>query len=510
MSRVRFPTTLLLFLVAGVPLSAELPADLQQDLDALHAKLDVIEKQIGKFSPDKIDQSLTEARVWIDEFALDAELFDDDPIVVALKKRLAELADHADEAKRQSMKASKPAPEVKSASQKLEELLKVEANLKDVSFKRDVAPIIAESCLGCHNASQTSGDFNASTFATFALHIVPGDPAESHILNLVTGKSQPRMPRGGGGFSKEAVDVWTAWVEQGAKFDGPSEEASITTYLVDGDAKRREKIQALTPVELEELHALAAQRQLDLVAPTRPLHSFETRNFLVHTTLGKKDAEYIAVLAEAILEDLAPRYSRGAEGPIWPGRLGLVVLQDRYDYIAFAKQIDNYSPEDFEFGHSRFRPEHQYVAMTTQVEQASLDQLVAEQVIAAFFRSLGEGKMADWAVHGLSRSMSMAWDPEEAKTVHRELQRAAELAAGGLALTDLAGGKLPWVEAAPLSVSFFAFLQATQPKDLAPFATLLAKGTSTNEAASKALGSSLDDRTDAWREWMSKRRFRNR
>lgn len=505
------PAILALAFLAGIhALAAELPADLQDELDALHEKLVAVEKQIGKFSADKVEQSLAEAKDWIDEFAINAELFDDDPIVVALRMRLAELVDRASKAGKEAMKPAVPSPAAKTASQKLDELLKIEVNLKNVSFKRDVAPIIAESCLGCHNANRTSGDFNAGTFATFIEHVVPGNPDESHVLNLVTGKSQPRMPRGGGGFSKEAVDVWTAWVQQGAKFDGPSEDAAITSYLVDGDAQRREKIRGLSSFDLEELHALAAQRQIDLVAPQRPVHSFQTQNFLVHTTLDKADAEYVAVLGEAILEELGPRYSRGREEAVWPGRLGLVVFRDRYDYVAFAKQVDNYSPEDFEFGHSRFRPEHQYVGMTTQVANASLDQLVAEQVIAAFYRSLGQGKMPDWAVHGLSRAMSTDWDPAGAPSVREDLRRSAELASQGRTLADMAGGKLPWGETSALSVGFFAFLSSTKPKEWDAFVTLLANGASADQAAAKSLSSSLASLTHGWRDWLDKKHRRKR
>lgn len=499
-------------LIVGGGASADLPKALQQDLDELNVKLDRIEKQIGGFSPKEVEQSLGEAKQWIDEFAVDAELLDDDPILVGLRKRLGGLSQRAATAAKEAMRAEekKKAEPAKSASQKLEELLKIDVDLKNVSFKRDVAPLIAESCLGCHNANRASGDFDASKFETFVEQIEPGKPEESHILKLVTGRAQPRMPRGGGGFSREAVDIWTAWVKAGAKFDGPAEDAAITTYLVDSDAKRREKIGALSVKELEGLHLLALEKQLDLVRPQRPLHAFETPNFLVRTTMEEPDAEYIAVLAEVVLEELGPRYKRSPSEPLWPGRMGITVFRDRYDYVAFAKQVDSYSPEDYEFGHVRLRPEHQYIAMTSQVAGASLDQLVAEQVAAAFFRTLGKGKMPEWAVYGNARVESVAWDPTGSANVKEELRTAGDLAAQGRTLGGMMDGKLPWVEAAPIATSFLSFASSTDRPKTAAFNLLLADGKAAGGAASEALRSSVEQLNSTWAAWAVKRQGKKR
>lgn len=500
-------------LAAGLGVAAavaDLPPSIQADLDELHAKLDRIERQIAGFSPELVEQSLAEAKGWIDEFALDAELFDDDPVLVALRERAADLQQRAAAAAKERMKRLESSKPDKSASRKLEELLKLDVDLENVSFKRDVAPLIAESCLGCHNANRASGDFDAGSYQTFMEHIEPGRPEESHILNLVSGRSQPRMPRGGGGFSPQALEIWAAWVKAGARFDGPSETAPISAYLVDADAKRREVIRSLSPGQLEELHALAAQRQLDLVQPQRPVYAYETPNFLVRTTLDERDAEYIAVLAEAVLESLLPRYKLPSEARPWPGRLGLIAFRDRYDYIAFARLVDGHAPEPSEFGHVRLRPEFQYVALGADAPGATLDQLVAQQTAAAFFRTLEQGKMPDWAVHGNARTESIRWDPASAPHVQEELRAAAALAAQGRTAANVWEAAIPWVEAAPIATSVFTYVDATSRAKAAALNRLLAAGRPAPQAVREALGVSPEQFQAGWSAWAVKRHGKNR
>jgi hypothetical protein len=336
-------------------------------------------------------------------------------------------------------------------------------------------------------------------------HIEPGRPEESHILNLVSGRSQPRMPRGGGGFSPQAVEIWTAWVKAGARFDGPSETAPISSYLVDADAKRRDVIRSLSSGQLEELHALAAQRQMDLVQPQRPVHAYASPNFLVRTTLDERDAEYVAVLAEAVLEGLLPRYGIASGAPMWPGRLGLVVFRDRYDYIAFAKLVDGHAPAPSEFGHVRLRPEFQYVALGAEAPGATLDQLVAEHTAAAFFRTLEAGKMPDWAVYGNARAESIRWDPSSAPHVQDELRAAAALAAQGRTVANVWDAAIPWVEAVPIATSVFAYVHATSGPKSAALNRLLAAGRPADQAVREALGLSPEEFQGRWAEWAFKK-----
>ncbi|MBX9653136.1 hypothetical protein K2Y11_05895, partial [bacterium] len=226
----------------------DLTADQKSDLEAIERKLQRIEDEIGQQSAQNINLSLSEAREWIDELKESAKLSDTDPLLIRLNNRLSDLKGRSEGAVKETMEREKKkaAPIDKSKREKLDELLKIEVDLKKVSFKRDVAPIIADSCLGCHNAARKAGKFDASTFDSFMTQIEAGKPDDSHALNLIVGKAEPRMPRGNRGFPADWVNIWTTWIKQGAEFDGTSKKAPITEYMIDADAKRREKIAKLS------------------------------------------------------------------------------------------------------------------------------------------------------------------------------------------------------------------------------------------------------------------------
>jgi hypothetical protein len=71
---------------------------------------------------------------------------------------------------------------------------------KPVSFINDVAPILKENCLACHDAKKKSGKYDMSTYEKILAGgsggepIVPGDPEASEFYELIVTTEQRRMP----------------------------------------------------------------------------------------------------------------------------------------------------------------------------------------------------------------------------------------------------------------------------------------------------------------------------
>jgi uncharacterized membrane protein len=99
----------------------------------------------------------------------------------------------------------------------------------EVSYAKDVAPIIDEHCSQCHVAGQPG--FLASGLDTtsydalmrgtkFGAVVLPGDPLTSTLVMLIEGRADPsiKMPHGDA-KPLDAKDIATLrqWVEQGAK-----------------------------------------------------------------------------------------------------------------------------------------------------------------------------------------------------------------------------------------------------------------------------------------------------
>ncbi len=67
---------------------------------------------------------------------------------------------------------------------------------------RDVAPILVENCIACHNPRKSESKYVMTTFAQLAkggqqgegITLEPGKPDESNLVELIRPDGQPRMP----------------------------------------------------------------------------------------------------------------------------------------------------------------------------------------------------------------------------------------------------------------------------------------------------------------------------
>src|SRR5258706_5997334 len=106
-------------------------------------------------------------------------------------------------------------------------------------FSRDVAPILARSCLSCHGPTQQMAQRDLSTQAA-ALKggqrggsaIVPGNSAKSPFYRRLTGQDQPGMPLGSK-LTDAEITTLKNWIDSGAAWEGavsaaPTPSAAVT------------------------------------------------------------------------------------------------------------------------------------------------------------------------------------------------------------------------------------------------------------------------------------------
>jgi uncharacterized membrane protein len=120
------------------------------------------------------------------------------------------------------------APEVAEARPPLaeKEITVVEKPpFREVSYVREVVPILREKCYRCHGKS--SG-LNLETIDAMLVggkkngrSVLAGQPDDSPLIKYVTGTLQPRMPMGGDPLSDKAVAILHAWIAQGMQDDSP-------------------------------------------------------------------------------------------------------------------------------------------------------------------------------------------------------------------------------------------------------------------------------------------------
>jgi WD40 repeat protein len=107
-----------------------------------------------------------------------------------------------------------------------------------VSYYREVRPIFAQHCQGCHQPAKAGGGFIMTSHADLLKKgendlpgIVPGKPEESFVLEQITPRDgKAAMPRGKDPLTERQINLIRTWIVQGAKDDTP---ASARGVLVD-------------------------------------------------------------------------------------------------------------------------------------------------------------------------------------------------------------------------------------------------------------------------------------
>lgn len=100
---------------------------------------------------------------------------------------------------------------------------------QEVSYQKDVVPILTANCASCHVPGQPgyvasgldlSGYDSLMKGTKFGQIVIPGDPLTSVLVMLIEGRADPslKMPHGGAKpLTSDEIKTIRHWVKQGAK-----------------------------------------------------------------------------------------------------------------------------------------------------------------------------------------------------------------------------------------------------------------------------------------------------
>jgi WD40 repeat protein len=103
-------------------------------------------------------------------------------------------------------------------------------------FSKDVAPVLAANCLGCHTAATKMGGLSLETSAALQAGgshgpaIVPGKSSESRLYLMLTGALMPLMPMGGRKLAAGDIETIRKWIDAGAPGSGSVTAARVATF----------------------------------------------------------------------------------------------------------------------------------------------------------------------------------------------------------------------------------------------------------------------------------------
>lgn len=117
----------------------------------------------------------------------------------------------------------------------------------EVSFSKQIAPILVDQCVECHRAGKEKGGYRLDTVEQMlkagdseSAPVIAGKPGESELLKLiVTSAEDDRMPKKADALPEKQVALIREWIAAGAKLDVADKKAALTSILPE-----KEKTQA--------------------------------------------------------------------------------------------------------------------------------------------------------------------------------------------------------------------------------------------------------------------------
>lgn len=126
-----------------------------------------------------------------------------------------------------------------------------------VSFSHDLAPILADKCLTCHEEKKAKGKYRVDSFEVL---LKPGESKDAPLsagkpdasalyTRLVATDEDDRMPQKDDALPAAQIALFKKWIEEGGKFDGADPKAPLRDLLAKKEApKAPEKYPRPLPV----------------------------------------------------------------------------------------------------------------------------------------------------------------------------------------------------------------------------------------------------------------------
>ncbi len=374
---------------------------------------------------------------------------------------------------------------------------------ESVSFMRDIAPVLAASCVGCHGGSQGSDNFELDTFARLKRGgrsgdvLSAGNPNRSVLLKMLkgtgkdmAGKQRQRMPARKPALSDDIIAKFETWISEGAKFDGGDPNAEID-YLV-----RQMKASQMSHEELAVWRLDLAARNWNKGNPGVPVDKIEGEDFVLYGNLTPARLKEIADIVSAERSKVSNVLRLTPGKPLVKGKASLFVFEKRFELTEFARMVANRElPNDTSsfFSYDVVDAFAGMMAPKDDDTTSNFQLQVAESLCGLHVEALSRGVPA-WFGVGAGRVYASKVEPRSAMIKHWD-------EAAGAALS---GAKPSFVNARALDGQSVALgyglvksMAATSTKYNA-LMDLLKKGTPFNQALMQVYGMNAEKLAQGW------------
>ena len=208
-----------------------------------------------------------------------------------------------------------------------------------ISFGRDVAPILIESCSGCHlDTRRVRGDFSMQNFVRLLRGgesgnpFVRGAPAESNLVKRLRGIDSEVMPPRKK-LPEKKIQIIEKWIAEGASFDGllPSNEIKTIASIA--------KAESQTHVQLTKARDKLGVDNWKLIMDNDEPGKFGDEHFRVLGPGRSGRLEDAAAMANNLRPLIIEELQTDEQQPFVKGKPTIYLFERRYDLNELGKML---------------------------------------------------------------------------------------------------------------------------------------------------------------------------
>lgn len=289
-----------------------------------------------------------------------------------------------------------------------------------VSFTKDVAPFMANLCVGCHSGNTPRGGLSLETFHDMmkggdtGIVVLPGEPRDkSRLFRLTGGLENPRMPNNNQTrITKQNYEDLKTWFDEGCVYDGVDPKTPLVSFVKSEAEMAQEKASQLSPAQFNELRKEKTTAQLKLAIPKDTVTTLESDDLLVVGNAPEARMKQVEDWSKQHVEALRKGFG-APTGQAWKGRLAVFVMKDRFSYEEFTLTVNSRPAAEGMQGHSVVTPsfDEAYVVLEDVGDEVSakspgLHVNVIDQLTGAYMKRTGPN-LPNWLLRGTGLSLAM-------------------------------------------------------------------------------------------------------
>ena len=239
---------------------------------------------------------------------------------------------------------------------------------ESLKFSKDIAPILAGNCVGCHNPERLRGGLDLTTFRALQAGskedgpvVVAKKPEESLLVEMVSSRE---MPKGDRKLADESIAKIRRWVEEGATLDdGISPTAKVQELAPSPEARRRSELKAMTPEKRDEALIEKARERWKLAGLKSEPEVTPGKHFLIFGDLPPERAAAALKALESRRMPLGNLLGEDNAGALaGPQKLSVYVFSDLNPYVELSRSLERKEPDKGATAHANFTIEAPYIA----------------------------------------------------------------------------------------------------------------------------------------------------